>query len=273
MWPEKKILASKKVSSSVKSVKGIKEYAISEVRKLEKGVGVKLTGVVSALPGIFGTQYFYLFDGLSGIQIYQNKKLFPDLLVGDRVMISGEVSESSGRKRVNVKTIEGFDILSTGENVEPTLFKSVDLEDELFGSLIKVSGEITELKSGYMYLDDLSGEVVVYFKPGAGINKKNFKEGMRVEVAGIYENSTAGGQVWPRSESDIKIIYNKIEAEPEYNMVIDDEKKTWYEQYFSGALGGLSVILAGFLVRTRGLFFKQGIKKFFVAISRFFRKG
>src|SRR3989339_1646041 len=57
----------------------------------EVGAGdrVKVSGVVAVLPNIFGSQYFYITNGLNGVQIYMNSKKFPNLKIGDVVEGNG----------------------------------------------------------------------------------------------------------------------------------------------------------------------------------------
>ena len=92
------------------------ELSILEITTLEKirdediGDKVVVTGVVAVEPGVLGTQYFYIV-GSPGVQVYMYKKDFPDLKIGDRVEVMGELSESGGEARL--KTSEKSDIKKT----------------------------------------------------------------------------------------------------------------------------------------------------------------
>lgn len=241
------VLPENKTNNS-SSGKGIwyKKYSISEVRDQEKGANVLVSGVVVVLPNVFGTQYFYLFDGESGIAIYQHKKDFPVLRVGDLVEVRGVVSEANGQKRINIKQASAVDILAVDKIIEPQEVVLSDVEETPVGSLVKFIGDLTEKKSGYWYVDDGLGEVVVYFKNGTGIDTSVFNEGQKVEIIGILEQGKNGLQVWPREEGDIKVVGTAKE-------LVQKEPEGDWKTYFSAAAGGATALFLGFVARVRGL--------------------
>jgi hypothetical protein len=253
-----KKVAAKKITTAKSTV--AMNVRLADARMLNKGDAVKVKGTVAVLPDVFGSQIFYLFDGQSGMQIYQNKKLFPDLKVGDQLEITGEISEANGRKRINVKNINDFDILSTEQKVIPQEIKILDLNENMLGSLIKISGEITEKKSGFMYVDDGEDEIAVYFKTNAKIDKTILKEGMKVAVIGVLENSSGGWQLWPRDNNDIKIL--SIPEESKKNTVTeimssDEQDKKVTMNYLLATIGGMGLILLGWLGRFKGVWVKK----------------
>ena len=110
------------------------------------------------MPGVFGDQYFYLTDGSAGIQIYQNKKTFPPLAVGDMAQVYGTISEANGIKRINVKSKDDVDILSIDNFVTSAELNVDEIDESLAGGLVNFQGEITEIKSNFMYVDNGNGE-------------------------------------------------------------------------------------------------------------------
>ena len=56
-----------------------------------------LTGTVESLPGQPGINYFFMRDGSGGIEIYSNKKLFPNLALGDTVRLMDLLVEAEDR--------------------------------------------------------------------------------------------------------------------------------------------------------------------------------
>ena len=144
---------------------------------------VTVEGVVSAVPGVFGNQYFYLSDENGGVQIYQGKKDFPALESGMWLRVSGKISTlKNGSNRINIQNRESIKILNNGEEILPEGVVVSDLEKEDVGKLVSVEGEITEKKTNFMYLDDGHDEIMVYFKKGAKIKTTDLKEGSRVKV-------------------------------------------------------------------------------------------
>ncbi|MCK4553569.1 lamin tail domain-containing protein, partial [Candidatus Parcubacteria bacterium] len=121
----------------------------------------------------------------AGIQVYNYKKDFPNLKVGDYIEVQGELSVSSGELRLKTKTVDDFKIL---EHREPPIASEAACEkvdEEYVGQLITVTGEIVERKSSIVYLDDGTDEVIVYLKKSTGINPKSIKEGEIVAVTGL----------------------------------------------------------------------------------------
>ena len=53
---------------------------------------VQIIGIVSVLPGVLSSQYFYIEDDYAGIQIYNYNKNFPTLSVGDQIQVTGELA-------------------------------------------------------------------------------------------------------------------------------------------------------------------------------------
>ncbi len=196
-------------STSSKSLSTTGYLVLSSAKQaygLEKGDKVKITGWVSVLPGIFGTQYFYITDGVAGVAIYSYKKDFPKLVVGDQVEVSGEITEINKLKMIKTKEKKDIVVLGKNKNIAPIMAEIGQLSENIQGGLVKVSGDVTAVKSSYVYLDDGQGEVMVYFKTGAGINKKVFKTDGQAEAIGILQLVNDIWQVWPRGNSDIKIL-------------------------------------------------------------------
>jgi DNA/RNA endonuclease YhcR with UshA esterase domain len=236
--------------------------AIDEARQEDSNQGVIARGTVVVLPGVFGSQYLYIFDGSAGVQIYQYKKDFPELAVGDAVEVAGIVSVASGIKRIKIKNSGDIDILETDKPISPEQIMLSEIGEENAGSLVNFTGEITEIKTNYMYVDDGAGEITVYFKKGARIDKKVFKEGDRVAVTGVAEFSGGEIQVWPRGSSDISLVASVAEVKGE-KIVADNNSKGTAKKYFMVTLGGLAVLLLGLLGRAKIIALNIFIQKLF----------
>lgn len=243
------VTSTKKESLVVTS--SIITVSLSEARGLEKDQNVKVNGVVSVLPGVFGSQYFYISNGLAGIQVYQYKKDFPKLRVGDKINVTGITSEASGIKRIKIKDKNDIKFLSSGE-ASSSLYVLDDLNEDVLGNLVRVQGEITEIKTNYMYVDDSSSEAVMYFKNGAKIDKSKFKEGENVEVVGVLEQGKTDIQIWPRSQEDIKsiglsqdLLKKQVVLEEEIKSVQNGDAK----KYLIIAAIGVLAVLLGFLIK------------------------
>lgn len=242
------------------------EMSLAQVRGVEKGELVKVSGIVSVLPGVFASQYYYITDGYSGIQIYNYQKEFPVLAVGDKVEVVGEVSEAYGMKRIKVKDKTEIIVRQRGLSLATVSSSLTGLDESRLGSLIKVKGIVTELKGSYMYVDDGSSEIMVNFKGGAKIDGKKFKEGENIEVVGILEQGRTAWQLWPRSPGDIKPLSLPEPVEPivgqeqPLTVAVADPKDA-AEKYLAVTASGMATLFLGFLVKARGMFVWKNLKK------------
>ncbi|MFA5770730.1 MAG: lamin tail domain-containing protein, partial [Patescibacteria group bacterium] len=227
-----------------------KEIKIASVKTASNWL--KVYGVVTVEPKIFGQQFFYISDEQTSFQIYQYKKDFPELKIGDYISVSGEVSEVNKIKRIKIKNRYAIDVLSTNKIITPIDLQLEDIGEELLGSLVKVSGDITEIKSNLMYVDDGKAEIVVYFKKGAVINKQELREGDKVEVIGILNESKDGWQVLPRSLEDFNVVGHMDEVLDDRLATDQNKKNEVTKTYLATTAGGLTAVLLGFLARVRG---------------------
>jgi RecJ-like exonuclease len=271
----------KKTASTAKTTKATSiiylAMDLSQAREAEKDDGVRVRGKVSVLPGIFGVQYFYITDKNFGIQVYMYKKDFPKLSVGDNIEVFGIISEASGIKRIKLADKNSIDILATNQKINPIVINLSDIDEKMAGGLVKIKGTVTEIKSTFMYVDDGSDEIAVYFKNGANIDKKKIKEGEDVEVIGILEMKSAGWQIWPRSQSDIEILGQLadylVKKEEQISATTQDKEKDVAEKYLTATAGGITTLLLGFLVRARGFFVRDTFKKVATIAVGFIKKN
>jgi DNA/RNA endonuclease YhcR with UshA esterase domain len=210
--------------------------------------------VVTAVPGVFGSQYFYVSDENGGVQVYQSKKDFPDLQNGMWLKVSGTVSTlKNGSNRINIKSRNDVKIVNNGEEILLEVVAISDLEKEDRGKLVSVEGEITERKSSFMYLDDGHDEIAVYFKKGAKIKSAELKEGSRVKVVGVVEEGTNGLEVWPRSTSDIEMMGTGKELTNNQSVVeVSKNEAGYWQRYEVVAVVGIMGVLFLFFIRARG---------------------
>jgi DNA/RNA endonuclease YhcR with UshA esterase domain len=211
---------------------------------------IKLEGIVTALPGTFSSQSFYVgSENDGGVQIYQNKKDFPELMLGDRVEVTGKISESLGMKRINIAAKKFVDILDTDQffNIKKvSVSQALDLKT---GSLVQIEGEITQLKSSFFYLDD-GKELRVDLKQSAHISKNDYMVGDKVLVTGILEKNTKETHLLPRSNEDVEIVAHVSETS---GSLEEGSTSTMMKKII--VLGASGVVLV--VVTKFGLFLKQ----------------
>lgn len=250
----------RKVSKS-KYVKPLINTTLEKLRDEDVGDKVRVAGVVAVEPGILGTQYFYIV-GSPGVQVYMYKKDFPNLKVGDRIEVTGEITESYGNTRIKLATKDDIKKIDHPGDPQPKIVDIADIGEPLEGWLIEINGEITEIKGSYIYVDDGTEEVQVYFKTGTGINKKILQVGDLVSVTGLVYQTKSGYQVLPRNQEDIVKTGVAETAVVQIAASEEEGKKEVAEKYLTATAGGLTSILFGLFAKARGATALSFLKKF-----------
>ncbi|MFA6227744.1 MAG: lamin tail domain-containing protein [Patescibacteria group bacterium] len=201
------IKAATKKAAGVSGV--LHRVTMEELSGLGVGDRVQVSGVVSVEPGVLGTQIFYLAG--SGIQVYCNKKDFPELKIGDRAEVIGEISEAAGERRIKIKTRADIKYLSSEAEPQPHKIDIIELEDNI-GSLVKITGELLEIKGRNAFIDDSSGEAKIYLKTQIDVKEINWQTGDKITVVGIASLTASGARLLPRTAKDIAVIGGQVEG-------------------------------------------------------------
>jgi len=174
----------------------------SEIKSLSTGEKVQVQGIVIVEPGVLGKQIFYL----DGIQIYSYYKDFPGLKIGDKISVTGEISQSHGEKRIKIKTKEDILLLNGGVVIEPKFLSINAIDTQFLGNLIKIKGLVIEKTGQEIFINDDTGELTVYIKEYTDIDKSVIKEGDNAEITGILSLNNDKLRLLPRNDKDISVI-------------------------------------------------------------------
>ena len=233
----------------------------------------RIKGIVSVAPGVFAQQYFYVFDGEHGYQIYQYKKDFPPLQTGDEIAVSGEAIKTDNIERLKISGRKDIDILSTGQEIVPIEISLAELDDDLNGAIVKITGDITSLKNNLLYLDDGNDEIVVYFRPTVKIEKTDLRVGDKLEVIGVLEKSKNDWRISPRSQGDLRLVSDGSESLSGGKGDEADQKNSTTKKYVSVTAGGLFSLLFGLAVKNRGLMLVSVSRKIASTVVKIIRRG
>lgn len=252
---------------NVQNVLGQKIMTQNFQSGLRVGQRVTVQGIVSVLPGVFGTQYFYIqhvnTSTLSGVQVYMNNKDFPELAVGDVIFVSGEISEVGGEKRVKVRSRGDIQIDRRGESVVPERRAIESVRSDMAGSVLSLEGEVTEIKSGSLYLDDGTDEIKVVLKQGAHIDPSSFALGDTVRIAGILRGREDALELLPRSQDDIEEVLaaqeDALDGEVKGEKII--AVPSGINRYVSVTLIAAAFAGAGLLLRPRVEYAWRGVRE------------
>jgi len=185
---------------------------IAKVKELALKKKIKIRGQVVVLPGVFAKTQMYLAESndenlsvnKAGVQIYFSKADWPELRLGDMVELSGLVSESYKERRVLLQSKNNLKVIDYIEEQEPFSVSSHGVAEENEGSLVRMIGELVEIKQNNLVFSDERGEFKVYLKKGAAIDVSKFKLGDKVELTGIVSGYDDNYRLFPRGQSDLK---------------------------------------------------------------------
>ncbi len=251
LTPGEENVFSGAVETEEQAKEKIVDTSIEKLDEFEPGQKVKVIGTVVVPPGILSSQYFYIATS-RGVQVYMSKKDFPEIAVGYTIVVSGELSDFQGEPRIKIKSKEDIEKIGTKELViEPLEISRMD--QSLFGTLASVRGEVTEKKSGYMFVDDGTDEIEVVFKKGSGIDVKSIQLGNHVQVSGIVLSGKQGLQLVPRFPEDVHFIpfsTSSTEFATTTEAVVETSEGT--NPLVVATTGGVGSLLLGFLAKIHG---------------------
>ncbi len=226
--------------------------AIGDITDFTAKQKLIVEGWVTAPPGILGAQIMYI-SGSGGLQIYQYKKDWPQLDVGDKVRIQGTLSYPYERPRLKISSRDNITKLESDKINDTSIpsYKIDELADELIGSLININGEVIEKTKNKLFLDDGSAEIEVYIKSSTGIVLPDIGEGDILEVTGILNKVKNRLQLLPRFNDDIKTV--KVAGwETDKLAVTKNDSK----QGFIQITNFLYITFVGLIIALSGLIYK-----------------
>jgi len=240
--------------------------SIDKVKTLSAGTKTTVIGTVVVPPNIFGSQYLQIVDLTGGMQVYSNKKDFPELYIGDQIQASGEISIVSGEYRLKTASQNDIKLLLQKHPPASQPIISTDLSQDLLGSFVNVTGTILESKNDLVYLEDQAGEITIQLKENTGLKNSDFVVGNKVKVIGIVKPSGTGFRIWVREPNDLEILETpqvlgeKITSEGDINItdqtvpsLIIPAKNKGLEiyQYLLAFAAGIIAVLIVWIVRLK----------------------
>jgi DNA/RNA endonuclease YhcR with UshA esterase domain len=181
---------------------------IAIIRGEEDGSKAIISGVVSVLPNVLSTQYFYIQDETGGIQIYNYHKIFPTIILGDKITVNGELSTVSGERRMKITQSSDIKILENIAKIiaEPVQISAIDEKYE--GKYIKTTGFVVETSGDNFVIGEKKSNktVKVTIRESANIDKPKMKKGDEVEISGIVSEYKGEYKILPTKQEDVKVL-------------------------------------------------------------------
>lgn len=182
------------------------DMPVAAARRLAQSTQVTVEGIVTVASGTLDDG-FAVQDGSGGIYVSRTKGVASK--VGDRIRLSGSIVAPNNQTAIEPATIE---ILGAGGVPAPTLVKTGAVGPATEGRLIEVRGKlvgdvIDDQPWGWkVYVDDGSGQLLVFISAAARIDVKGVRTGQPLRVVGFsgrYEQHT---ELLPRQQADFEIL-------------------------------------------------------------------
>ncbi|MCR4313921.1 MAG: lamin tail domain-containing protein [Candidatus Uhrbacteria bacterium] len=198
--------------NSTASVRVAQSMTIAQAKEKADGQMIQLIGVVTAVPGTFGSQLFYLQDETGGIQVYLYSGDFPELALGDSIQVKGTLSTSRGERRVKLASATGV-VSASGTFTSQPIELAVSAIDESFiGLLMKTQGQIQSIDTNKLLLEYAGATLTVYLKSNPVIDAQQFERGDKIELVGVLTSYDGELRLRPRSVDDITVVSEAVGA-------------------------------------------------------------
>jgi hypothetical protein len=232
----------------------------AEINKLKLGAVRNFSGTVIVLPGIYGSQYFYLLPatGTPAIKIYSYYKDFPALKLGDYVSVSGIIGGSAADKYLKTKSSADIKIISPGAAPEPELITAAGFKEENLDKLVQAEGEFEGKNGSTITLFDGQADFNLYLKNSTGVSAAGFKAGQKITATGLLAKVSGGIALLPRAQADLVLVSSGDDvagqilgaATGSSAWTLPERKNNSQPLiYCLIAGGGIIIILAGLLVK------------------------
>lgn len=188
---------------------------IPEVRDEPLNQFVTTIGVVTAPPISISDNYFYIQDGISGLQVYQSKGDFPTLKAGDRIQVTGTISSISNERRIKINSSADIIILSHTDPPTPIPKEVSEIGEPDEGKYVKIEGTVEDPSGSTFYLKNRESRIKVYIRNPEVVDKPSLREGYAVSVVGIVSQYRDEYRILPFEAGAVKIIGAKNSALPQ----------------------------------------------------------
>lgn len=159
-----------------------------------------ISGTITALPGTFGKQIAFI----NGVQLYFYHADWPELALGDEVVVTGEPSISRGEERIKISNKNDIIRIShTGEHSEAVHIS--ELESKTPGSLLRIEGELVEKSGEKLVIEQDGNTVTVFAHKNTNITYSEVSFGM-VNITGVLRIIDGEIRIYPRSQNDIQPV-------------------------------------------------------------------
>lgn len=183
-----------------------KLISISDAKQLPDYQVVEVEGVITVPPGALDVNILFVQDETAGVEVYGKGIDFSRLGIetGNHVRIKGMTYTHRKNREITVNIPSAITILGKAEVHKPLVIKTNQINDTaLQGLLVTTTGKLVKKDPPKYYIDDGSGEGIVYIRTNTGINLTKVKLGSEMTITGVLGQYEWLHELWPRWPEDI----------------------------------------------------------------------
>ena len=195
---------------------------LSELNNLDDGTLVQTEGIVASLPDQISAKIIYITDQEFGVPLNLSRGNWPTLKLGNKINAIGTYKKLVSGGRIIIKNNSYLKIINYGAVPTPTNFNISDIVNEQDGSLITLSGIISDLNKKSFYITDNQNQKLKIAWRADNLKLPDLKLGQNLRAAGFVVPTKTNPYLLLRSADDISILLNTTLATgTEANQIID----------------------------------------------------
>ncbi|MBT7228169.1 PKD domain-containing protein [Candidatus Parcubacteria bacterium] len=262
MPEQKNILVLEKMEEIILSTAEVKDFAKKD-KVLTQGVVIT--------PADDKTKSFYIAGWQAGetdfeniLEIYSYHKNFPELKIGQVVMVVGEISKTGYLPRVKISSREDISINDVlVDLVEPEITEVENIDEDFLGGYLRIRGVVVKKSGKNIYLgSDIEEDYILRAYSNFSTKELEIKKGLEVIIKGILTETDSGFKILPQNLADLwvsqQVLAEKIhssqsleelEINTSTNFVDNNDNKNQVKQTLLFLLVGSIVIVVMMVVK------------------------
>lgn len=168
---------------------------------------VTVGGTLIVPPGVLGERDFWIQDASGhGAHIYVSASAGdpPRLQLHENVTVRGRVVSSFGAREIRVEFNDAIGEYGIGAPVAARAVRTGGINSDDAGALIELEGRVARERGREIYIDDGSGELLVYIDSGTHIHWPRLQVGDPARIVGIVTQFRGEPEILPRYQSDVQ---------------------------------------------------------------------
>lgn len=167
---------------------------------------VTVGGVVTMPPGVVDERAFWIQDASGGIHVFVANSAgeVPRLNLHDNVSVRGRVVNAFGARELRVELPDAIGVYGAGSPAAPRALKTGQVTLAHEGALIEIIGWVARSDGRAIYIDDGSGEVLVYVDADTRIRWPRLHVGDPARIVGVVSRFRGAVEILPRVQSDVQ---------------------------------------------------------------------